>query len=96
MVRALSFLYLLLLRFGHVTLDVEARHFRFAVGTYGNGLLEVTGELSGAVVRNLDLTALARLNRVFRVFGNRAATAGNGLVDNQRLVTGIRESEYAR
>ena len=81
--------------FFHITLDIETCHFCDTVCAYSDGLLEVSRELSSAVVGNLNLTLLSWLNRCLGVFGHRASARGDSLVNNQWLFANILKSESA-
>ena len=62
-----------LLPFLHVAKDVKACHLRLGIGAHGDGLLEVAGELTLAVVGHIYCTALTRLNRGLGICGDSAS-----------------------
>lgn len=86
-----------LLLFGlfHCALYIEARHLRLSVCANGDALLEVAGELTLSVVRNLNGTRLARSNGFLGVGRYRAAARGHSLVDDERSLSDVGEREDA-
>ena len=78
----------------HLSLDVHPNHLDLSVGANGNRFLKMSGEFALAVLRYLDRACLPGLDGFFGVCRNGAATAGDGLVDNQRLLAYVGKGEY--
>ena len=78
----------------HFTLNVQTGHFGLAICLYRNGLLEIAGHATCSVISNLDFAFLSRSNRGLGVLRNRAAATCHCLIDNQRLLANVCESEY--
>ena len=81
------------LLFLHISLDSQANHLCLCVAANGDGLSEVTRELTSTVVCHVDSTLLARLNRSLCVGRNRTTATCYSLIDNKRLVTRVSERE---
>ena len=88
------FAFLPLFRFCHVAFNVESCHFNSSVSADGNRLLEMSGELAGTIVRNLDLALLTGFHWLLGVLGDSTSTRCDGLIDDQHLLAdvGIRKS----
>lgn len=88
-------IYSLVVCFFHLTFDVESCHLRYTVRADGDGLFEMAGELTLAVISHRDHTFLSRFDWCLGVGRNRATAAGQGLVDDQRLIADVGEGEGA-
>ena len=82
-----------LLSFLHVAKDVKACHLRLGIGAHGDGLLEVAGELTLAVVGHVDGALLARSDGLLGVSRYRAATTGHCLIDYEGSIAGVGKGE---
>ena len=80
---------------GHHSLDVEASHLHVAIAAHGDRLLEVTREHALAIVGDGDGTLLTRSDRLLGVRRYGATATGDGLVDDQWLITSVSERERA-
>ena len=89
------FVLCILLPFRHIPLDIEAGHFYSSVGANGNGLLEMSREFAFSIVGYLNLSLLALLDVILRVFRNGTSAGSDSLIDDQRFLTNIGKTEGA-
>ena len=82
-VSPLFIIYPFLFGFCHIPFDIQPGHFRNAIGTYGDALLEMTGKFAFSVIGDFQLSLLTWLDGCLRICGHRAATTGNSLIDDQ-------------
>ena len=79
----------------HIAFYIQTYNFLFRIGTDGDGFTEVSGEFARTVVRNLDNSCLARLDRLLGILGNRASAGSNSLMDDEDAVARILEFEFS-
>ena len=77
----------------HHTFDIDARHLHVAIGAHGDALLEVAREHTLAIVGDANLSLLTRSDRLLGIRRHGATAAGDGLVDDERLVAHVGEGK---
>lgn len=81
--------------FLHRPFNIQACHFRFAIGPDGYCLFEVSRIFALAVISYVYLAFFSRCDRLLCVRRNRASAGCHGLVYDKWRVANVGESEHA-